>query len=294
MSAVKKAAFGLSVLFATMGTAQNADAQQFARNDNVATKPKTELAGTFAGNADKTSYQPGQSVQFHQNVKGFARGGIYEVVGNDRAGNVLVKQGDTIQPLPEQEAKKFSVYKTQELGVAKNDLIRITQNGFSNEKKRLSNGNLLQVKGFDERGNILAATGRNVVTIDKDYRNFTHGYYTTSPAAQGKSVNRVLVLQTTRTGKAASKEQFYVSASRGKFEISVHTDSKEHLLSSVQGTSTRLSATEMLAQAERREKVRGKIRGRGAPARKSPQSIREEINKTPNRQEPDNTRQLNR
>jgi hypothetical protein len=32
------------------------------------------------------------------------------------------------------------------------------------------------------------------------------------------------------TGKAASKEQFYVSASRGKFAISIHTDDKQSLL----------------------------------------------------------------
>src|SRR5262249_54961033 len=95
----------------------------------------------------------------------------------------------------------------------------------------------------------------NEVVIDKNYRNFSHGYYTTSIASQSKTVNHVLILQTSQTGKAASKEQFYVSASRGKFEISIYTDDKDNLLASIQRSSTRISATEFLAPAKEKNRV---------------------------------------
>ena len=55
-------------------------------------------------------------------------------------------------------------------------------------------------------------------------------------------------MQGSMSGKAANKEQFYVSASRGKFEISVHTDDKEQLLRSVQRSTEEMTATEVKNQ----------------------------------------------
>jgi|GEM_PF-2536939 len=132
-----------------------------------------------------------------------------------------------------------------EIKLAKGDKIRITQNGFDLGKKRLNNGNILDIKGFDKEGNITASTGRKSVKLGKDFGHLTHGYYTTSQASQGKSVNRVIMLQTMASGKASSKEQFYVSASRGKFSISIHTDDKDHLMRAVQRSSQRMTATEI-------------------------------------------------
>jgi len=153
-------------------------------------------------------------VQFHQNAKGgIKRGTKYHVSEKNENGEVLLaieNKKEKIR-LPLKEANKFSVYSSEEMSLAKGDKIRITQNGTSNDQKRLNNGNILSVKGFDKKGNIVASTGRNEVVLDKNYGNLTHGYYTTSPASQGKSVNRVILLQSSMTGKAASKEQFYVS-----------------------------------------------------------------------------------
>lgn len=215
------------------------------------------LSYTDAQKQDSVNYSKGMIVQFHQNAKGgIKRGTKYHVSGKDENGNVLlaIENKKENLKLPMKEAGKFSVYQPEEISLAKGDKIRITQNGFSNEKKRLNNGNILSVKGFDKKGNILASTGKNDVVLSKDYGNLTHGYYTTSPASQGKSVNRVIIMQSSMTGKAASKEQFYVSASRGKFAISIHTDDKEGLLKNVQRSSARMTATEVagnLAQTEK-------------------------------------------
>ena len=176
-------------------------------------------------------------------------------MGKDDKGNVLVALDDKkekIASLPLTEINKFSVYEKEELAIAKGDKIRITQNGFSKEKMRINNGNILSIKGFDKGGNIIATTGKRTMTLPKNFGNLTHGYYTTSPASQGKSVNKVIVLQGSMSGKATSKEQFYVSASRGKFEISIHTDDKEHLLHSVQRSTQRMTATD-IAKANQKE-----------------------------------------
>ena len=221
-------------------------------------KLQKNLSYTDAQKQDVANYSKGMTIQFHQNVKGgIIRGTKYHVLGKDEKGNVLITQNkkEDAFKLPIKAASKFSVYQKEEIQLAKGDQIRITQNGFTTSRKRLNNGNILTVKGFDKKGNILASTGRNDITLSKDYGHLTHGYYTTSPASQGKSVNRVIILQSTLTGKAASKEQFYVSASRGKFAISIHTDNKETLLRNIQRSSQRMTASEVaggnLAQQEK-------------------------------------------
>ncbi len=215
------------------------------------------LSFTDAEKQDPTRYEEGMVVQFHQNVSGgIKRGTKYQVLGKDENGAIRMTTPDKKEErtLPLEAAKKFSVYRTEETKLAVGDQIRITQNGFSNEKKRLNNGNTLTVKGFDKKGNIIASTGRNDVTLDRHFGNLTHGYYTTSPASQGKSVNRVILMQSSMTGRAASKEQFYVSASRGKFAISIHTDDKQGLMQSVQRSAQRMTASELAAQQQSQEK----------------------------------------
>ena len=210
------------------------------------------LSFTEAQKQDLANYQNGMSVQFHQNVSGgIKRGTKFDIVGKDKNGNILMEQkGSAIEKkkrvtLPIEAAKKFSVYENNSIKLTQGDKIRITQNGFSINKQRLNNGNILSVKGFDEGGNIIATTGKRDMVLGKDFGNLAHGYYTTSPASQGKSVNRVIIMQSAMSGKAASKEQFYVSASRGKFAISIHTDDKENLMRSVSRSAQRMTATEI-------------------------------------------------
>jgi conjugative relaxase-like TrwC/TraI family protein len=220
-------------------------------------KTHKNLSFTEAQKQDIASYQEGMVVQFHQNVKGgIKRGTKYHVLDKDENGAVriaLEKKKDGLK-LPLHESSKFSVYQTEETAVAKGDKIRITQNGTSLNDKRLNNGNTMTVEGFDKAGNILATSGKRKIALDKKYGNFTHGYYTTSPASQGKSVNRVIVLQSSMSGKATNKEQFYVSASRGKFAISIHTDDKQELIRSVRRSSQRMTATEVAVNGAKQQR----------------------------------------
>lgn len=230
-------------------------------------KTQKNLSFTKAQKQDTRSYEAGMIVQFHQNAKGaIKRGTKYHLSSRDENGNwqmAIENKKDKII-LPLQESSKFSVYQTEEIQLSKGDKIRITQNGTSKDEKRLNNGNILQVTGFDKNGNIRASSGKRNMVIPKDYGNITHGYYTTSPASQGKSVNRVILLQSSMSGKAANKEQFYVSASRGKFAISVHTDDKQGLLRNIQRSSARMTASEIATSQLVHQKERiGKFKKMG-------------------------------
>ena len=219
------------------------------------------LSPTEVQKQDPTFYRSGMSVQFHQNAKGFVRGGIYDVTGKDEKGNIQVRNLEgAASVLPLKEGRKFSVFEKTEIGLSQGDRIRITQNGFSENEKRMNNGNTLTVTGFDSKGNIVACADRSAmpVHIGKDYRNFTYGYCATSHSSQGKTVDKVLIAQSSFSARASSKEQFYVSVSRGRNDVSIYTDNKAELRDAVGRTSQRMMATEVAQKAERQKRDTGR------------------------------------
>jgi conjugative relaxase-like TrwC/TraI family protein len=236
----------------------------------LAEKEKTftvqkNLSPTEAQKQDPTFYRAGQSVQFHQNAKGFLRGSIFDVVGKDEKGNIQIRNGKgEVSVLPLAERKKFSVFEKTEINLSRGDRIKITQNGFSENKKRMNNGNILTVSGFDSSGNILAHgdQSKTAVIIGKDFRNFSYGYATTSHSSQGKTVDKVLIAQSSFSVRAGSKEQFYVSVSRGRNDVSIYTDNKQELKEAVGRSSARTTAVEVAQKAEQQKRGFGK----GLPA----------------------------
>jgi conjugative relaxase-like TrwC/TraI family protein len=214
---------------------------------------------TEAMKADPTNYRAGDIVQFQQNAGGkFRKGGRWEVAGHDERGQVLVKQGRG-KPvlLPAAAAKHFEVYEKRELRLAVGDRIRITQNGMAEGgKHRLINGSIHTVEGFDHRGNIVID---NKQVVPKDYGNLAHGYCTTSHSSQGKTVDRVLVAMGEESFPAASQQQFYVSASRGREALTVYCTDKRELLQAAMRSDERTSATE-LVQSRPESLARGRLR----------------------------------
>lgn len=217
--------------------------------DEVLVDVQKNLAPTEAEKKDLSFYQAGMSIQFNQNAKGFKRGGIYDIMGKD-AKNLILSDGTKQFLMPLNDTKKFSVYEKRQIGLSKGDVIRISQNGFSENGKRLNNGSSLTVKGFDEGGNIIANTGAQDVILGKQFRNFNYGYCSTSHSSQGKTVDKVIISQSSMSVGAASKEQFYVSASRGKSDIAIYTDNKDELKRSVAGSSQRMNAMDVFKSAE--------------------------------------------
>lgn len=128
----------------------------------------------------------------------------------------------------------------------------VTHNGRTKDgKHRLNNGALCKVKGFTLRGDIRLDNGW---TIDKEFGHLAHGYAVTSQAAQGKTVDRVLIGISSASFPAASREGLYVAASRGREMARIYTDDRDLLLDAVSQTDDRLSATEFVSAREHRER----------------------------------------
>jgi hypothetical protein len=166
---------------------------------------------------------------FHQNAKGHESG--------DR---VVVGEA----PPPVSEAAKYQVFHATSLALAPGDVVRVTRNGKTADgRHRLNNGALYGVAGFDARGDIVLANGW---TVGKEFGHLAHGYCVTSHASQGKTVDRVFVSESSQSFPAASREQFYVSVSRGRESAVIYTDDKAALKAAVGVSDDRTSATELV------------------------------------------------
>jgi conjugative relaxase-like TrwC/TraI family protein len=204
------------------------------REQNLLGKEERQLAQLVPANLtlgqrlDPTSYQPGDVLVFHQNAKGYKRG------------QRLIAGRDSV---PFDQAARFTVFHQRTLGVSVGDRVRITRNGKSAGGQRLDNGDVYAVKSFAADGDLVLENGWK---LSKDYGHLTHGVVLTSHASQGKTVDRVFIGQSAQSFPASSREQFYVSASRGREQVMVFTDDKAELLHAIGRTDDRLSGTELV------------------------------------------------
>jgi ATP-dependent exoDNAse (exonuclease V) alpha subunit len=136
---------------------------------------------------------------------------------------------------------RFDVGEKRKLRVAAGDKLLLQSNAVA-VRKHFVNGELVEVKAI-QGDSVLLADGRLIPT---DYRTFTHGYAVTSHAAQGKTVDEVLVVASSRSLPAVSQEQFYVSISRGRERCRIFTDDSDLLRSHVTDSSARLAAVEAM------------------------------------------------
>ena len=203
----------------------------------------TDLNWTVAEKSDPDRYRAGQWVRFTQNAAGITRGARLSVVGRDEAGRVLVSNGKgaTIT-LPLDKGAHFKVYQAAEKCFAVGDLIRITENGRT-AGGSFVNGAVHRIAGFDGAGGICLD---NHKTLPRDYGAFDHGYASTSVAAQGRTVDTVLVAMGIASLPATFLEQFYVTVSRGRDAIRIYTDDTAAVREAVTRSGQRGSATELV------------------------------------------------
>ena len=135
---------------------------------------------TEAKRGDRLSYAPGDVLQF-------IRGTPAQAAGS----RITVR--DESQSLPLDHPDRFQVYQSDSLAIAVGDRIRVTANGRTRDRQhRLDNGATYLVAGFTDRGDVRLGNGW---VVDRDFGHWAHGYVSTSHAAQGKTVDRVLIAQ---------------------------------------------------------------------------------------------------
>ena len=204
------------------------------------------LSWTEAQKQDARQYRPGLAIRFHRQKTGFAKDETVAVVAveNDALKVQRADGSESVFPLGQGSAR-FDVGEKRKLKIAAGDKLLLQ----ANWRKKFINGELVEVRAI--QGDSVVLTDSRV--IPEKYRTFTHGYAVTSHAAQGKTVDEVMVVASSRSLPAINQQQFYVSISRGRERCQIFTDDAELLRSHVTRSSARLAAVEVVPPARRRK-----------------------------------------
>jgi len=202
------------------------------------------LSWTEAQKQNARQYQPGMAIRFHRRKDDFAKDETVAVVAveNDSIKVEREDGSENLFPLGAGSAC-FDVGEKRKLKIAAGDKLLLQANTVG---KRFINGELVEVRAI-QGDSVVLADGR---VIPQNYRTFTHGYAVTSHAAQGKTVDEVLLVASSRSLPAINQEQFYVSISRGRERCQVFTDDSELLRLHVTHSSARLAAVEAMPQRD--------------------------------------------
>jgi hypothetical protein len=147
--------------------------------------------------------------------------------------------GTEIDFVPNSAAASFDVGQARELKVSSGDWLLLQ----ANHGKDFINGERVQVR--ETRDGRIALTDCRV--LPSTFNTFTHGYAVTSHSSQGKTVDDVLLVASSRSFAAVNREQFYVSISRGRERCQIFTDDADLLASRVTASHERQAAVELVA-----------------------------------------------
>jgi ATP-dependent exoDNAse (exonuclease V) alpha subunit len=121
---------------------------------------------------------------------------------------------------------------------------------------RLFNGNIVEVASVQDDGAIALTDGR---TIPPGFRQFSHGYATTSHASQGKTIKRGIVLMTGEGIPAANLKQAYVSHSRFEESHITYTTDQKKAVSAMATPADRDLAIEVANERIRQSRISAKL-----------------------------------
>jgi hypothetical protein len=188
---------------------------------------------------DPAFLRDGDVLIFHQNAKSF------------RKGTRLTVNGDVPQEVTDQ-APRWSVYRPSSLQLASGDLIRITAGGRTKDgHHRLNNGSVFEVAAIEDSGDVRLSNGW---LLDRNFGHLAYGFVSTSHASQGRTVDHVFIAESSDSFPAASREQMYVSASRGRRSVQIYTDSKADLRDAIEESSAKTTASEMFWPVPQQER----------------------------------------
>ncbi len=206
------------------------------------------------------NYQPGDVLTFHRAYGIFRKFDSVTVVRREDRTLVVRDEVGNERRLEPSRASGFEVGLAREMPIAVGDRLILRGNL---KPAGLRNGDLVEVAGFREDGGIALKDGRSLPSW---FRQFAHGYATTSHASQGKTVDRGILLMADAGIEAGNLKQAYVSNSRFRDSQVIYTSSKWAARVSMMRPADRKLALEMTAPAAAEEaRPRGSSRLRLPP-----------------------------
>jgi len=192
--------------------------------NDVTVQALDKLDLTNAQKRDKRFYPQDAVIVFNQKVRQTEPGMRGKLAGI-REASVLVEIDGKCVTVSNKVLDKITVCLPREISIAQGDKLHLKTNRKLASGARVTNGELVAVKSVQADGKIALTDGR---ILDKNFREYLHGYAVTSYGSQGKTVDYVLFSDST-VKAATSAQQWYVTISRGRRGVRIFTPDKEQL-----------------------------------------------------------------
>lgn len=186
------------------------------------------------------NYRPGDRLVFHQRYGPYNSHDTAEVRRIEGPLLVVESPDGTERRLDPRRASGFGVALSQTTDVAVGDRLLVRANL---KPSGLRNGDLVEVRGFGNDESIELADGR---VIPAWFGEFSHGYATTSHAAQGKTVDRGILFMAGAGIAGGNLKQAYVSNSRFRESQAIYTTDRRAAREAMMRPSDRKLASELV------------------------------------------------
>ncbi len=218
-------------------------------------KAVQSMQWTPAAKAQLSNYQIGDVLTFHRECGGFQKHEMVSVVAMDTRVLTLERSNGSRSFFDPRENKGFDVGLPRLLAVAPGERLLVRANFAPGH---LKNGDIVTVKEVKEDGSLALQDGR---TIPPHFRQFTHGYASTSHSAQSKTVDHGILVLGDKSYQAANLQQAYVSNSRFRETQTIFTTDKGRAFDTMAKFEDRPLAVETIKPTtseppEKREKGR--------------------------------------
>jgi conjugative relaxase-like TrwC/TraI family protein len=214
---------------------------------------------TIGERKDSAYYPLGTYLHFHRAYGSLEKGSVLPVVDKNET-HVFVEQGKKRTQVSLKYAAYFSPCTAQKSSLAEGEQLQIKFNGVSQEGKKINNGELVTFLGLTDAGDLKVQDSIGFEkTIAKQQAIVNPGYALTSYAAQGKTVDAVLVYDS-QNAAAVNKKEWYVSISRARKRVRIYTPDKERLKQTILASGDRGLAIDLAQVIERDERNRHKAR----------------------------------
>jgi len=197
---------------------------------------------TNAQKRDARFYPPEGIVVFNQKVRDAQPGTKGKLIGIVKAG-VLIDVGGRFVTVPNKLLNRITLCQAREINLASGDRLHLKANRKLASGVRVTNGEIVTVKSVRPNGEVELMDGR---VLDQHFREFLPGYAVTSYGSQGKTVDYVLISDST-VKPATNAQQWYVTISRGRRGLRIFTPDKQQLRENVVRSGHRPLAMELAA-----------------------------------------------
>lgn len=201
---------------------------------------------TEAQKRDPKFYEPNSVLIFNRATSGFRKSDRGRVLSITVKG-LVIETANKVRIVPFSQLDRLSVCRERELSLSTGDRLQLKANAKTKDGRLLVNGELVTIARVRGDGCVGLTDGR---VLDQTYRQFVPGYAVTSYASQGKTVDYVL-FSDSAVRAATSKEQWYVTISRGRKGVRIFTGDKAALREAIERSGSRELAIDLVGQPVR-------------------------------------------